>query len=441
MTNLGQNNRRLAYTAVALAASIANEGTEAFQILWTQQVREIPSSPTIDRASFGFGLLGSSAGKTTPQASEPRWTEAALAMAAGRGMGMASPIDSKKVGRKKKGGGGIGGGGMGMGGGGGKSKKNKRKSGELSAAPFDVSAALLRSERLYEEIVGDAAKEIAESDDDAYNFDSITTEYIIAARSAKADAAAMSDWVPVAQLVTVRPVSDYSSSSHDDTEHRESIRMAVSANCRELHHAATIAAPVFKSLPRNDVQYGCEPIDSFYRFVYDDVIEGKTPGAASSSESRNGAGGEDGDGAMTKSRARTVLDLEDGCSDMAVIKRAYRDKSFQLHPDRFVGEDRTEEERRDASRDFALVKTAYEVLCSGVRSKGSNNSSGGRGQSWYESLGGRQRTEFYAPVELVSISKAQKTIDGLGGKTAVVGLDYDIVMSFVVRNQAAAAAT
>mmetsp|Transcript_38592 Transcript_38592/g.83841 ORF Transcript_38592/g.83841 Transcript_38592/m.83841 type:complete len:374 (-) Transcript_38592:18-1139(-) len=324
---------------------------------------------------------------------------------AGRGMGGGSATKKKR----KGGGGGMGG------------KKGKSTSaGVNSSAPFDAAASLLRNERLYDDICREAFKEM---ESEYESFDSITTEYLITARSSSPTApAAVSDWVPVSQIVVVRPVSD--------SDHKETVRAAVSQFCRESFCAASSSAPVFKKIPRNEVEYGAEPLDAFHRYVYDDVIEGK---------SSMGTSGAKGDAAMTKTEARAVLQLEEGVTDARDIKSAYRKKTFALHPDRFVGVDQTEEEKIETAKEFASVKIAYEVLSSGVRDVAPNGDwSNGKRSSWYESLGGKSRMEFFGPIDLLSNSAAKKTLEGLGCKSAVVGLSPDLSMAFVARNQAAA---
>ena len=78
---------------------------------------------------------------------------------------------------------------------------------------------------------------------------------------------------------------------------------------------------------------------------------------------------------------------------------------------------------------------AYEALNSGVHSSEVNGNAV-VSQSWYESLGGKSRTEFMGPIDLLSVEKASalynKAFNG-----AVVGLDPDLAMSFVVMNQVA----
>ena len=135
---------------------------------------------------------------------------------------------------------------------------------------------------------------------------------------------------------------------------------------------------------------------------------------------------------MTKAEERTVLELEEGCSDPSDIKSAYRKLSFKLHPDRFVGKNRSEEEIKQAADDFARVKLAFEAMSSGVRDAGGSSK-----QSWYESLGGRSRTDFSGRLKLLSMEEAKKSFVSGKYESAVAGLMPETVMAFVTRNQAA----
>jgi hypothetical protein len=321
-------------------------------------------------------------------------------------------------------------GGMGMGGATVKSKKKKGKKGNNSknknVSPFDVSAALIKSEKLYEELSSNLAKEM-NSVDENQNSDTITTEYMICARinpslSPIPGSASISDWVPIAQLCLLRPLTDpfYTGDSSTSFMGDERVRMAVSYLCREINFSGSLGAPVLKSIPRNMIQYSTEPFDSFYRYVYEDVIEGKNENQKKGSSET----------AMTKSRAREVLKIDPDCSDAAIIKKAYRSLAFDLHPDRFVNVDRSDEARSAASDELASVKQAYETLNSGLRDATSN-------KSWYESLGGKSRTEFFGPINLVSVNDAKHQLTS-EYKCAVASVDPDIVMSFIARNQAAA---
>ncbi|KAL7539409.1 hypothetical protein ACHAWF_006399 [Thalassiosira exigua] len=308
-----------------------------------------------------------------------------------------------------------------------KNKKNSKNGGKgmgtTSPDKFDVAKAAIKSEKLYDELMSESIKALTSDEWDESEVD-VTTEYIVAARrrpgaastkSANGGAcASSSDWIPVAQIVVVRPVR-----ADEEDEHERiasTVRAAVSHYRREINYAASLAAPsAFKSLPRNVVEYSAEPTDSFMKYVYEDVIEGKAGESFVEGDAKVG---------MTKSKAREVLGLEAGCKDAAIIKRAYKLKSMESHPDRFAGSDRTKEDIDRSSERFALVKMAYEALNSGVREVDGN----GAARSW---------TEFVGPIELMSADEAG-ALCGKAFKSAVVGLDPDLTMAFVARNQAAA---
>jgi hypothetical protein len=363
--------------------------------------------------SFGLQRTSSSTTSSTAPSS--------ILQMAGMGMGMA-PTKSKK----KKGGGGGGMSNKKKGGG-----KNKSSS---SSTPFDASKSLLKHEKLYDEICTEAAKAL--NSEYESTSDTITSEYVIAARSSSIDsssissAASVSDWIPVAQLCINRPKPYDGGSESSNPRNDKVVQMAISSYCREISHAATLAAPIFKTLPRNVIQYSVEPIDSFYKFVYDDVIEGK--------KDSKGKNGKNNDMIMTKTEAREVLDLSEDCNDLSEIKRAYRKGTFKLHPDRFVGVERSEEDVKKTADEFARVKLAYETMSSGIRSTGGSNN--GSSQSWYESLGGRSRTDFSGAIELMPLQTANDLMSKKKDehKCAIAGLTAELAMAFVTRNQAAA---
>lgn len=342
---------------------------------------------------------------------------------------------STKSKKKKKGGGG----------GGGNKSKEKR-------TPFDAAASMIKSEKLYDELMVESTKALMNNDDDAYYDDDsmdVTTEYIITARAKKmngserqqssSSAASSSfvganDWVPVAQMCLIRSITqdDSNNSSNNNNDHEaimeSTLQAAISYYCREINYAACLSAPsAFQSLPRNNVEYGVEPIDSFMKYVYEDVIEGKKGGAGAgevSSTTANGNATGSSNGGMSKAQAREILELEAGVTDTTLIKTAYKKQSFKYHPDRV-----SEEDRASSPDKFGLIKRAYDTLNSGIR----NNDK----QSWYESLGGRERNEFMGPIALLSMDKAS-ALCNKAFRSAVVGIDPDLTMAFVARNQAAA---
>jgi hypothetical protein len=307
--------------------------------------------------------------------------------------------------------------GMGMGSGGGtaaKSSKNKKggksksKSTSSSSSPFDVGASLIRLEKKYDQLALNALKEFHQDDDDSTWSTAadtmMTSEYVIAAR-ASTHHSTIADWVPIAQLCLKRPESEYEHGASDSM-----VQIAISAYRRELSHVAAVGSPVFSTIARNELQYSVESVDSFRKFVYDEVIEGKA--------------NQNKDETMTKVEARKVLGLSNaGDTPKADIKQAYRRLSFDLHPDRFEG---TPEECGEAAYKFSRVKIAYETLTSGIR--------GHEGISWYESLGGRARTGFVGPVDLMPLSAAQEHMERHRAEGAIIGLDRGLVQSFVARH-------
>jgi hypothetical protein len=347
------------------------------------------------------------------------------------------------------------------------SSSSSKKSGENNK-PYDVAKAWLKSKKLYDELLSETNKVSFTVDEDGgldtsivdsgEGPEDITTEYIIAARcrlpetgggnngntNNNAALRSASDWIPVAQLCIVRPIQPEgeSGASHDEVRHALPLRAAVSYYCREIYFAATLATPALKSLPRNNVEYSYEPVDSWIRHVYEDVIEGKV-----SDSYVDGATGVKVD--MTKSKAREVLGLEAGCTDASLIKRAYKKESMACHPDRFVTSTMnngvSKEEVEEYTKRFGLVKMAYDALNSGIRDEQNNNIAaavdapiiGGQRSSWYESLGGKQRTDFVGPIDLMSMDEAN-SLCNKAFRSAVIGLDPDLTNAFVLRNQAAA---
>eukprot|EP00555_Chaetoceros_dichaeta_P010160 CAMPEP_0198265532 /NCGR_PEP_ID=MMETSP1447-20131203/23063_1 /TAXON_ID=420782 /ORGANISM="Chaetoceros dichaeta, Strain CCMP1751" /LENGTH=334 /DNA_ID=CAMNT_0043955069 /DNA_START=113 /DNA_END=1117 /DNA_ORIENTATION=- len=316
-------------------------------------------------------------------------TKKSFLMMAGMGMGTASKSKKKKGGSKKQ------------------------NSGTLS---FDVPKSLLKSEKIYDKMSSDAAKALNSDDED---YISMVSEYVIAARGAPTNGPsisdAISDWVPVAQLCIKRPVGHESQCPPREDRF---VQLAISHFRREIFYAASLSAPIFNTISRNTIQYSVEPLDSFQKFVYDEVIEG-------------GKNQNANNGVMTKSDARRVLNLTEDCNDAMEIKKSYRSLLFSLHPDRFVGIDRSEDEVQNASNEFSKVRLAYESLTSGLRSSGSDTKT----LSWYESLGGRSRTDFSGAIEMIPVDNRKDSVIE-GHKCAVAGLTSEVAMAFVTRNQA-----
>jgi hypothetical protein len=294
-----------------------------------------------------------------------------------------------------------------------KKKNSKKKTGSASnkrtaTTPFDASASLIRMEKVYDELSQQQAKRLArnaEDDYDSSNDEVVTTEYVITTRCRPQ----VADWVPVAQMIVSRPLShaEVSEGPADPI-----LRAAVSTYCRELSQVAGMGSRVFANLPRQEMQYALEPTESFNKHVYDTVMKGKND------DSKN-------DEVMTKICARQVLQLEDPQAELSEIKRSYRKLSMAWHPDRFIGE--SDETRQKAVTEYGQIKLAYETLQSGVRN--------GRA-SWYESLGGRARTDFKMVNDLQALQEAADLLTARGTQAAVCGLDPEMVQTFVARSSA-----
>jgi hypothetical protein len=280
------------------------------------------------------------------------------------------------------------------------SPKNKNK--KAKNAPFDVNASLARLEKKYRAMMLASNKQLAKKDEEPRSVsaeeETITSEFVIAARAMSQQG--LHDWVPIAQLCVSYPESNY----HETEISKEISQAAVSAYCREISLAAGMGAPMFSSVARNEMEYGVEPLDSFFKHVYEKLVE-------ENKEKKT----------MPKGEARSILGLENETDlDKAKIKQAYRTLSFSLHPDR-LGES---DDREEAAVRFENVKTAYEMLTQGVREAG---------KSWYETLGGRARTEFHQ-INLLSLSDAQVKMEEKRIQGSIMGLDTDLVQSFVARN-------
>lgn len=294
-------------------------------------------------------------------------------------------------------------------------KKGKKggSGGAAKSTPFDAAASLLKMEKKYMEISAKSAKVLNKSDDDIGDDDMMLSEFVIAARAARsstasADLTAVADWVPVAQLCVARRMVDMETSQGPKDM---VVQAAVSYYCREISQAATFGSSKFRAVPRQEMLYSVESTDSFHKYVKD-AINGRKA---------------DKQDSMTKAEARRILNLEEGSAyDKVAIKQSYRKLSFAFHPDRFVGVERTKEEIQQAENDFANVKNAYDTLSSGI-----NDGTA----SWYESLGGKDRTEFLGPIDLLAIHDAKAVLDKTILDSAVVGLDPELVQMFVIRNQ------
>ena len=307
-----------------------------------------------------------------------------------------------------------------------KSKNKKASTNKKlpSTVSFDANASLLRLEKKYEELSQADAKRLAKQDHDVDIYDDIvSTEYIVAVRpssqSSSSFSSSVSDWVPVAQLMLCRK-DHFVSNNDDDSKHL--LYSAVSFYCRELAQAALLGSRMFAVVPRNYLQYSVESTSSFYKHVYDNIL-------VDSVDSDNES--------MTNANARSLLGLveddkgNNSSLDRSTLKKAYRNLSMEWHPDRMIGE--SKEKQREAATRYANIKQAYETLLAGGTVQ--LDSQAKTMPSWYESLGGRERTDFWVlDKPLLPIAKAQSALDMERVESAVTGLDPDLVQSFVARN-------
>jgi len=275
-------------------------------------------------------------------------------------------------------------------------------SAQIKKTPFDASSALIRSAKLYEELSLKASKVLAAvENEESYEGDDIDeevySEFLIAAKyvpptqedcNYPPGSAGLSDWVPVAQLCLIRNRSTLSST-------KMQLHNAVSTYCREIYHAAQTVA-------------------------------------------------QQTDEVMTKAQARDILGIPlESTNDLSLIKQRYRTLSMQFHPDSAVSTTTTvtinqDNDDNDISAKFRQVRLAYDTLCSGIRvtdATGTTTSTG----SFYETLGGKDRTDFLHIPPLISPDQARKDMAETI-QSAVIGLDSDTVMAFVTRNLAASVA-
>ncbi len=69
-----------------------------------------------------------------------------------------------------------------------------------------------------------------------------------------------------------------------------------------------------------------------------------------------------------------LLGLGSPTTDKQEIKRAYRKRAMQYHPDVLLDQDSTEAEREQASKNFARINAAYEMLTGGTKGNASSDS-------------------------------------------------------------------
>ncbi|KAG5181641.1 hypothetical protein JKP88DRAFT_263574 [Tribonema minus] len=293
------------------------------------------------------------------------------------------------------------------------------------APAFDGPTALRISEAAFDRYEDQAAQ-----DPDSLLF----RDFIVCAKvkggAAVAAAPQLSDWVPCAQLGLL-------SSATSPVDQMVPVTAAVASLCREVVTAATTSVPsLLTRVPHAHLEYAVEPTDCWMKWVYETVVEERKGGA--------GAGGRGGEPAVTRADAWGVLGVEPGAS-AGEVKRAYLKLARDLHPDALVG--REPEEIAEAEARFLLVTKSYELVGGGLGGGSDVGATAAAARaSWYESIGGKGRTEF-ATVNLAgqrmgsALLGAEMELNLGGWRAAVRGLDADIVQTFASRNAAAARAS
>lgn len=295
--------------------------------------------------------------------------------------------------------------------------KNKKNGGKTvnkkktTPVVIDIKASLLRHEKLYDQLLVKAATRNNEGDDDEDEDESTTadnnnqqlstTEYVVAVRDKTRKN--LDDWIPFGHLVLC-------SNTMEEKLEQQMKQACVTLYCRELAMLAEKGAKALSLVARQDMEYSLEPIDSFQKHVYDVVVATK-------------------DKDMTVQQALEIMQIQDTDMqelDMSTVKRQYRRLAFEHHPDRHD----LEEDKAMAGQRYDQLQQAFERLTqSGTIRK--------QGSSWYESLGGRARTDFSA-VQLISASDAQRIIDtavNIHQGSAVTGMDPEIVQAFIARSK------
>ena len=273
----------------------------------------------------------------------------------------------------------------------------QKKTHTHATPPLSLQAALLRSEKLYDELEKSSYSSTISSDSGPSS--TIFREHVVSVRSASS--AAFSDWVPVCQLGVL------SSTSVPSLSDSAVMSSCLSYLAREVCHSSSLVSP--PGVPRSDAEFGVEPLSDFLDHVYEAVVK---PSSDSS--------------AMSGAEARSALGVEADDSDEDV-KKKYRKITLRCHPDRFVS-DPDGDEARAGAREFDRAAKAYEVL-----------SATSRAASYYEGLGGKGRSAFGAVrVEDVGKERTAMRMDvEVGGyRAAVRCLDPDVPSFFVARNGA-----
>jgi hypothetical protein len=232
----------------------------------------------------------------------------------------------------------------------------------------------------------------------------------VARQAASGANAALTDWVPIAQLLVL--------GERNQVVTEQFLAVSMATLCREAHCALTNNMVSLKSIAAPLLEYAAEPLNDFEKHVY--------PMFDASFAAK-------GQARMTRKEALTILfEDPDSKADGTAIKRQYRKLSMKYHPDRAASDAASEEDVASNQAMFGKVQAAYETIGGETHSAG---------LSWYESIGGNGRTEFKGPLDL-SLGKIGVPAKGaelghespMGYSQAVQALSGDITQFFASRN-------
>lgn len=239
------------------------------------------------------------------------------------------------------------------------------------------------------------------SDDDGERLS--VTKWCVALRSEAAQE--FSDWVPVALLAL--------GCTDEAGDPKSLVPSAVGASCREIVEGTLQEWPSLKKVGRETLQYSYEPLDSFENHVYE--------GMTMRTEKRKDAMKE--------------LGLEAGWS-AGDLKKAHRKLMMELHPDKFILEGgAVDEEGLSAAKErMNAVQEAYGILGGGQ---------GAGSGSFYESIGGKARTEFSGVLPTAALKPLGKTrpeqekpYEEGGWRAGVIPMAPTVSKEFIIRNRA-----
>ena len=190
-----------------------------------------------------------------------------------------------------------------------------------------------------------------------------------------------------------------------DVATAEFLTASVSEVAKEVYTALSFTIPSLKGVSPNSVEYSIESFSSWEKYVFP-VWDSE---------------GSDQQKPTSKNDAWEALELEPG-SDADAIKQAYRKLSMKYHPDQNP-DDPVAEDKLQA------VQAAYSVLGKDTHSAG---------MSWYEALGGTERTDFHGPLTLQAVGVRrlgwELEVEDGGWRVAVAQLEPELVQFFASRN-------